>query len=261
MTMIMAAASSKLTYFSSQKHLFSSSPSPFSHPLHPSNPTSLKFPITTSPITTPLKLSPPSPLTSLAAATASPTTTTITTFHGRCFVLSDNIDTDQIIPAEHLTLIPSNPDDYRKLGSLALIGLPSSYPIRFVEPGHSQTQFSIIIAGANFGCGSSREWAPVCLGASGVRAVVAESYARIFFRNSVSTGAVYPLESEGRLCQECSTGDVITIELAECRLINHTTGKEYGLKPIGDAGPVIESGGIFAYARKTGMIATPSASA
>lgn len=94
----------------------------------------------------------------------------------------------------------------------------------------------------------------MALGAAGVAAVVAESYARIFFRNSVATGEIYPLESEVRLCDECKTGDVVTIELGDNKLINHTTGKEYKLKPIGDAGPVIEAGGIFAYARNTGMI-------
>ncbi|MQL41618.1 3-isopropylmalate dehydratase, partial [Escherichia coli] len=106
----------------------------------------------------------------------------------------------------------------------------------------NKTKYSIVIAGANFGCGSSREHAPVALGASGAAVVVAESYARIFFRNAVATGEVYPVESEGRLCEECRTGDVVTIELEESRLINHTTGKEYRLKPIGDAGPVIEAG-------------------
>ena len=96
----------------------------------------------------------------------------------------------------------------------------------------------------------------MALGAAGVAAVVAESYARIFFRNSVATGEVYPLESKSRICEECRTGDTITIELTESRLINHTTGKEYKLKPIGDVGPVIEAGGIFAYARNTAMIPT-----
>ncbi|KAL5160542.1 3-isopropylmalate dehydratase small subunit 3 [Glycine soja] len=175
-------------------------------------------------------------------------------FHGLCYVVGDNIDTDQIIPAEYLTLVPSKPDEYEKLGSYALVGLPATYATRFVDPGETKTKYSIVIGGANFGCGSSREHAPVALGASGAAAVVAESYARIFFRNSVATGELYPLESEGRLCEECTTGDVVTIELGESRLINHTTGKEYRLKPIGDAGPVIEAGGIFAYARKTGMI-------
>lgn len=151
-------------------------------------------------------------------------------------------------------MVPSNPEEYKKLGSYALIGLPSSYAVRFVEENEFQTKYSIIIAGANFGCGSSREHAPVALGAAGTKAIVAESYARIFFRNSVATGEVYPLESEVRICEEFTTGNVATIDLGENKLINHTTGKEYKLKPIGDAGPVIEAGGIFDYARKAGMI-------
>ncbi|CAN4097801.1 unnamed protein product [Withania somnifera] len=200
-----------------------------------------------------------SPLRCSSSSAATTGETTNTTFHGVCFVVGDNIDTDQIIPAEYLTLVPSNPDEYKKLGSYALCGLPSSYQTHFVEPGEFTSKFSIIIGGDNFGCGSSREHAPVALGAAGVAAVVAESYARIFFRNSVSTGEVYPLETEVRICEECKTGDMVTVELGESRLINHTTGKEYKLKPIGDAGPVIEAGGIFAYARKTGMIATREA--
>ncbi|XP_060213828.1 3-isopropylmalate dehydratase small subunit 1-like [Lycium barbarum] len=193
-------------------------------------------------------------ITPLRSATTTPETTTATAFHGLCYVVGDNIDTDQIIPAEYLTLVPSNPEEYKKLGSYALCGLPSSYQTRFIEPGEFTSKYSIIIGGDNFGCGSSREHAPVALGAAGVTAVVAESYARIFFRNSVATGEVYPLDSEVRICDECKTGDVVTVELGESRLINHTTGKEYKLKPIGDAGPVIEAGGIFAYARKAGMI-------
>ncbi|XP_074317419.1 3-isopropylmalate dehydratase small subunit 1-like [Silene latifolia] len=193
--------------------------------------------------------------TSPVSASASDSSTTSPTFHGLCYVVGDNIDTDQIIPAEYLTLVPSNPDEYRKLGSFALIGLPDTYPIRFVDEGSFESKYSIIIAGDNFGCGSSREHAPVALGAAGTKAVVAESYARIFFRNSVSTGEIYPIESEVRICEEFTTGDVATVELGENKLINHTTGKEYLLKPIGDAGPVVEAGGIFAFARKSGMIA------
>ncbi|XP_054823601.1 3-isopropylmalate dehydratase small subunit 1-like [Prosopis cineraria] len=201
-------------------------------------------------------------LVSRASASPPPTPSSAansTTFHGLCYVVGDNIDTDQIIPAEYLTLVPSKPEEYEQLGSYALIGLPASYATRFIEPDQMKTKYSIVIAGSNFGCGSSREHAPVALGASGVAAVVAESYARIFFRNSVATGEVYPLESEVRICEECKTGDVVTVELGESRLINHSTGKEYKLKPIGDAGPVIEAGGIFAYARKTGMIPSNSA--
>lgn len=198
--------------------------------------------------------------TAAAAATSDDNTdnSLYSVFHGACYVLADNIDTDQIIPAEHLTLVPSKPDEYQKLGSLALIGLPSSlYPIPFINQGSSTTLYPIIIGGANFGCGSSREHAPVALGAAGVRAIVAESYARIFFRNSVATGEVYPVESEvAGLSKECTTGDIVTVDLGESKLVNHTTGKEYPLKPIGDAGPVIRAGGIFAYARNAGMIAS-----
>ncbi|VVB06210.1 unnamed protein product [Arabis nemorensis] len=185
------------------------------------------------------------------------------TFHGLCYVVNDNIDTDQIIPAEYGTLNPAIPEDREKLGSFALIGLPSFYNDRFVDPSPSEmkSKYTVIIGGDNFGCGSSREHAPVCLGAAGAKAVVAESYARIFFRNCVATGEIFPLESEVRICEECKTGDVVTIEPKEdgsSLLINHTTRKEYKLKPLGDAGPVIDAGGIFAYARKAGMISTSS---
>ncbi|KAJ4892214.1 3-isopropylmalate dehydratase small subunit 3 [Raphanus sativus] len=179
----------------------------------------------------------PSPFVTRSAAEAQERKT----FHGLCYVVGDNIDTDQIIPAEFLTLVPSNPDEYEKLGSHALVGLPASYADRFVEPGETKTKYSIVIGGENFGCGSSREHAPVCLGAAGAKAVVAQSFARIFFRNSVATGEVYPLDSEVRVCDECKTGDVATVELREgdSVLINHTTGKEYKLKAIGDAGPLL----------------------
>ncbi|RCV07597.1 hypothetical protein SEVIR_1G262000v4 [Setaria viridis] len=198
-------------------------------------------------------------LTPAAAAGGSSPSSAV--FHGEVFVVGDNIDTDQIIPAEHLTLVPSKPDEYRKLGSFAFAGLPTAaYPTPFVDPGEESTRYAVIVGGANFGCGSSREHAPVALGAAGARAVVAESYARIFFRNSVATGEVYPLElHDAGAWKECKTGDVVTVDLGNSVLINHTSGKEYKLKPIGDAGPVIEAGGIFAYARKTGMIASKAA--
>ncbi|GJP45535.1 hypothetical protein CLOM_g4922 [Closterium sp. NIES-68] len=176
---------------------------------------------------------------------------------GKCFVLEDNIDTDQIIPAEYLTLVPSNPDEYEKLGSYAMAGLPAKHTLRYVQKGQMKTEYAIIIGGANFGCGSSREHAPVALGAAGCRAVVAESYARIFFRNCVATGELYPVETaEGlRLCEVIKSGDDVTVDLEHDLLIHHTTGKQYTLKPIGEAGPVIDAGGIFNFARQSGMIA------
>ncbi len=172
---------------------------------------------------------------------------------GLVFVVDDNIDTDQIIPAEYLTLVPSKPDEYEKLGSYAMIGLPDRYG-KFIEPSATKTQYPIIIAGENFGCGSSREHAPIALGACGVELVVAQSYARIFFRNSTATGELYPWESIDRLCDRFTTGQEATIDFANNSITNHTTGTVFFLKPLGDVAPVIDAGGLFAYARQTGMI-------
>ncbi|EFN55093.1 hypothetical protein CHLNCDRAFT_12715, partial [Chlorella variabilis] len=169
---------------------------------------------------------------------------------GKCFVTKDNIDTDQIIPAEYLTLVPSKPDEYEKLGSYALCGLPDEeYPTRYVEVDSMKTEYPVIIGGQNFGCGSSREHAPVALGASGATVVVAESYARIFFRNCVSTGELYPVETDARLCDELETGREVEVDMVADVLTDLATGKKYSLKPLGDAGPVIDAGGIFEYAR------------
>lgn len=176
---------------------------------------------------------------------------------GKCFVTRDNIDTDQIIPAEYLTLVPSKPDEYEKLGSYALIGLPDDlYPTRYVEVDSMKTEYPVIIGGNNFGCGSSREHAPVALGAAGAKVCVSQSYARIFFRNCVSTGELYPVETDNRICDELQTGDEVEVDMVNDVLTVVATGKTYSLKPLGDAGPVIDAGGIFNYARETGMIKT-----
>jgi 3-isopropylmalate/(R)-2-methylmalate dehydratase small subunit len=169
------------------------------------------------------------------------------------YVVGDNIDTDQIIPAQYLTLVPTIAEEYEKLGSFAMIGLPDSlYPTRFINEGELKTKYRIIIAGRNFGCGSSREHAPIALGAAGVSAVVAESFARIFFRNCVATGELYPYDSPERLCNLVQTGDVGTLDFeADTLTVN---GQTYSLKPLGAAKPVIDAGGLFNYARQTGMI-------
>ncbi|MEP6518772.1 LeuD/DmdB family oxidoreductase small subunit [Microcoleus vaginatus] len=176
---------------------------------------------------------------------------------GQIFVVDDNIDTDQIIPAEYLTLVPSKPDEYEKLGSYAMIGLPDRYG-KFIESGEQKTRYPIIIAGENFGCGSSREHAPIALGAAGVTAVVALSYARIFFRNCSATGELYPIESVDRLCDLFVTGQEATIDFTAEVIVNHTLDRTFSLKPLGEVGPVIDAGGLFDYARQTGMIAARS---
>src|SRR5258705_4761208 len=114
-------------------------------------------------------------------------------FTGPVYVVRDNIDTDQIIPAQYLNLIPTIPDEYEKLGSFAMCGLPDSlYPDRFVKPGAVDADYPIIVGGRNFGCGSSRGHAPIAIGSAGCKLVLAQGFARIFFPNCLATGQGYP---------------------------------------------------------------------
>ena len=174
-------------------------------------------------------------------------------FSGRVYVVGDNIDTDQIIPAQYLNLVPTIPEEYEKLGAYALAGLPESlYPTRFVTEGKLDSDYAIVIGGKNFGCGSSREHAPIALGSAGCRVVLAESFARIFFRNSVATGELYPCELSERLCESIETGDEATVDL-DAATVTHD-GKVYRFKPLGEVRPVVDAGGLFNYARKNGMM-------
>ena len=112
-----------------------------------------------------------------------------TVISGPAYVVQHNIDTDQIIPAQYLTLVPTIPEEYEKLGSYALIGLPDSlYPTRYVEEGSTKSKYPIVIAGRNFGCGSSREHAVWALADFGFRAVISSSFADIFANNSTKNG-------------------------------------------------------------------------
>ena len=171
-------------------------------------------------------------------------------------MVRDNVDTDQIIPAQYLNLVPTIPEEYEKLGTHAFAGLPESgYPVRYVKPGQLDSEESIVGGGRTFGCGSSREHAPIALGSAGCKVVLAESFARIFFRNSVATGELYPCELVERLCEVFKTGDVVTVDLDAATVTAKSTGKVYKFKPLGDVRPVVDAGGLFNYARKTGMIA------
>jgi 3-isopropylmalate/(R)-2-methylmalate dehydratase small subunit len=178
-----------------------------------------------------------------------------TVFTGPVYVVRDNIDTDQIIPAQYLNLVPTIPEEYEKLGAYALCGLPESlYATRFVKEGKLDSDYPIVVGGRNFGCGSSREHAPIALGSAGCRVVLAESFARIFFRNSVATGELYPCESLERLCDILKTGDVVTVDLDAETVTVKGTVRVYKFKPLGDVRPVVDAGGLFNYARKAGMI-------
>jgi 3-isopropylmalate/(R)-2-methylmalate dehydratase small subunit len=164
-----------------------------------------------------------------------------------------NVDTDQIIPARFLTST-----------SKAGFGKHLFADWRYDADGNPKPDFvlnkpenagaRILVAGRNLGCGSSREHAPIALGSAKCRVLLAESFARIFFRNCVATGELYPCEVTERLCDVLKTGDVVTVDLDAATVKVQATGKTYHFKPLGDVRPVVDAGGLFNYARKTGMM-------
>jgi 3-isopropylmalate/(R)-2-methylmalate dehydratase small subunit len=184
----------------------------------------------------------------------------LTTITGKAYVLGDNIDTDQIIPAQYLTFNPAIPEEYKQFGKYALgsvppaqAGLPKGH-VPFHTDDEFVSPYKIIVGGKNFGCGSSREHAPIALDAAGIKAVVAQSYARIFFRNAVNGGYLVPFECPERLCEKVCTGDELRIDVAGGALHNLTTREEWRLKPLGEVAPILEAGGLFPYARQVGML-------
>ena len=179
---------------------------------------------------------------------------------GKAYVIGDNIDTDQIIPAKHLVYSLSDPEERKMYGKYAFSGVPdtlSGLPhgnVKFVPEGDYRSFYQIVVAGRNFGCGSSREHAAEALQIAGIQAVVAESYARIFYRNVVDGGFCLPFESTHRLIAEIKTGDDLKIDIPFGALKNLTTGTAYKLRPIGDVLDIVKAGGIFAYARASGLL-------
>jgi len=183
-----------------------------------------------------------------------------TVISGKAFVLGDDTDTDQIIPAEYLSFNPTDPEERKFFGMYAMSGVPpvkSGLPkgnTPFVAKGQFKSPYTIVIGGRNFGCGSSREHAPLAIAEAGAKVVVAEFYARIFFRNCVNGGYLLPCECTARLSEEIKTGDECTVDIEKGTLVNKTSGKTYTLQPLGDVKPIIDAGGVFNYARQAGML-------
>ena len=181
---------------------------------------------------------------------------------GLAYVLGNDIDTDQIIPAEHLVYSLSDPEEKKNYGNFALSGVPGGQAglpngnVPFTEGEKFESKYSIVVGGKNFGCGSSREHAPACMEIAGVKAVIAQSYARIFYRNSVDGGFFIPFECGTCLVEDIKTGDNLKIDLTGNTLTNKTQERTYDLKSLGEVIEIIEAGNIFEYARKTGMIAS-----
>ncbi len=179
---------------------------------------------------------------------------------GAAYVVGDAIDTDQIIPAEHLVYSLRKPDERRMYGRYAMSGIPAAGQglpfgeLPFTEPDAVTSKYAIIIAGSNFGCGSSREHAPFALTEAGAEVVVAESYARIFYRNTVDGGFVIPFESRTKINDRIRTGDDVSIDTRLGTLTNHTTGEEHLLNPLGDVAEILRAGNVFEYARQAGLM-------
>jgi len=179
---------------------------------------------------------------------------------GKAFVLGDDVDTDQIIPAQHLVYSLDDEEEKKYYGSYALSGVPekeSGLPfgrILFTEQDQFVSDFAVVVAGKNFGCGSSREHAPAALQIAGIQAVIAPSYARIFYRNAIDGGFLVPYESHEDLSRVIRTNDLLEIDSVSNKLRNITTDKNYTLKQLGDVAEIVISGGIFEYAREKGMM-------
>jgi 3-isopropylmalate/(R)-2-methylmalate dehydratase small subunit len=182
------------------------------------------------------------------------------TIQGKAYVLGDDVDTDQIIPAHHLVYDLDDPKEKKLYGVYALSGVPDANAglpdghIPFVPPGGHHSPYSIIVAGKNFGCGSSREHAPVALNVAGVKIVIATSYARIFYRNAVDGGYLIPYESVDYLPTDVSTNDLLEIDCGLNELRNIITRKTHLLKPLGELAEIIDAGGIFQYAQRYRML-------
>ena len=150
---------------------------------------------------------------------------------GKSIVLGDNIDTDQIYPGRFLAIT-----DPKEIGSHCLSGVREDIAPSFPEGG-------IVVAGRNFGCGSSREHAPIALLNMGAAAVLADSFARIFFRNAVNLGLL-PVICKG-VSSHVKDGQTLTIDLEAGNVFIHETGETLPCEQIGDqAMMILEAGGI-----------------
>jgi 3-isopropylmalate/(R)-2-methylmalate dehydratase small subunit len=147
----------------------------------------------------------------------------------------DNIDTDVIIPGQYLKI-----HDHGELAKHALEGIDPEFS-KHVHEG------DFLLCGRNFGCGSSREHAPIALASCGIKAIIAPSFARIFYRNAVDGGYLLPIEVDEETCRQVENGDRIIVDIQRGELMNITQGRRsYGIKPFPKIiGRIIEAGGLI----------------
>ena len=156
---------------------------------------------------------------------------------GKVFRYGDNVDTDVIIPARYLNT--SEKDELRK------------HCMEDIDPDFVKNvqQGDIIVAGKNFGCGSSREHAPIAIKASGVSCVIASTFARIFFRNSINIGL--PILECPEAAAEIKAGDELSVDFSTGEIADKTSGKTYHAEPFPEfMQRLIESGGLIGYIKE-----------
>ena len=158
----------------------------------------------------------------------------------KVYKYGDNVDTDVIIPARYL-----NAPDEKSLASHCMEDIDAGFAST-VEPG------DIIVAGANFGCGSSREHAPLAIKASGVKCVIAASFARIFYRNSINIG--FPILECPEAAADIQPGHQVSVDFNTGVIVDETTGKIYQAAPFpAFINGIIETGGLLKSLKARGL--------
>jgi len=156
---------------------------------------------------------------------------------GKVHKYGANVDTDVIIPARYLNI-----SDPAELAKHAMEGIDPAFVAK-VKPG------DMMMATTNFGCGSSREHAPLAIKAAGISCIIAKSFARIFFRNAINIGL--PLLECDEAVDKTNAGDILEVELASGRIKNLTNGMTFTAKPYPDfMAELISAGGLIEYTKK-----------
>ncbi len=156
---------------------------------------------------------------------------------GKVFKYGADVNTDVIIPARYLNI-----SDPAELAKHCMEDIDKDF-VKQVKPG------DIIVATTNFGCGSSREHAPLAIKASGISCIIAKSFARIFFRNAINIGL--PLLECEEAVDNTGSGDILEVDLSKGKIKNLTNGKEFTAKPYPEfMSELIAAGGLTEYTRK-----------
>jgi 3-isopropylmalate/(R)-2-methylmalate dehydratase small subunit len=146
----------------------------------------------------------------------------------------DNIDTDVIIPGPYLKI-----HDHKELGKHAMEGLDPNFSQKIDEG-------DFLLTGKNFGCGSSREHAPIALHQVGIRAILSPSFARIFYRNAVDGGYLLPIEIDSALIDKISDNDELEIDLDNNTIVNLTSSEVFKIKPFPEIiSKIVKAGGLL----------------